>query len=64
MQVVYQGIYDEVQVPDIGPERIKRGHPVQVSDELAERLLRQSENWAVSGARKASPSRPGADTTN
>lgn len=41
MQVVYDGIFDEVEIVDSG-QVAKRGEPLEVADDLAARLLEQN----------------------
>lgn len=56
MKVYYDGMFDEVLVPDLAlhgiTEPVKRGTPIEVPDEIGENMLRQPENWKL-----ASPSR-------
>lgn len=53
MRIVYSGGFDEVEVPyveDGTPKwfRAKPGEPAECPDELAVRLLEQSDVWAES----------------
>lgn len=48
-QVVYCGPIDEVDLPALNL-RAKPGQPVEVSDEAAESLLAQADNWAPVGS--------------
>lgn len=53
--VVYVGPHEEVEVPEADAV-VKHGDPVEVSDELAARLLDQPSNWqpaSLHGVRKA-----------
>ena len=53
MEIQYIGMFDEVIVPDLVDERgypkppIARGVAVEVPDDLAKRLLQQTDNWAL-----------------
>lgn len=44
-RIVYCGPYDEVYVPAHHLAGIRRGVPIEVSESVAEDLLRQPDNW-------------------
>lgn len=51
MRIQYIGMFDEVLVPEWEdangyPQRARAGQTVDVPEELAVRLLEQTENWA------------------
>lgn len=52
MKLIYVGVHDAVEVPDADLVA-ERDVPVDVSDDVALRLLEQRENWA-----KASEPKP------
>ena len=63
MRIVYTGAFDEVEAPYLenGQQRwvkARPGEPVECPDELAERLLEQSDTWG----RAESPTRPARKT--
>lgn len=55
MQVVYSGPIDAVEIAELGLEA-KRGEPVEVPDEVGERLLRQDCWQPAKADRKAAVS--------
>lgn len=65
MRVEYVGIFASVHVPDLDDRVVARGVPVEVSDELGERLCQQSTWRPVGVPRRLRPraSRPVEDTT-
>lgn len=61
MRIEYIGLFDEVIVPALLDQQgyartVRRGEPVDVPEELAERLLEQTANWrkAPADARRKS----------
>jgi len=44
-RIKYVGPHDAVDVPAAGLEGVKRGAVVEVSNELADSLLEQVDNW-------------------
>jgi len=63
--VEYVGPFDAVHVPDLNDRIVERGQPIDVPDELAERLLKQDVWHGVGVPRALRPrgSRPDRDTT-
>lgn len=45
MQIIYQGPFNAVEVPDAGLVAVN-GEPIEVSTELGKKLLEQESNWA------------------
>lgn len=49
MKVVYIGMHKRVLVPEAGYLDVKRGEPVEIDDDVAERLLMQGAEFDGSG---------------
>jgi hypothetical protein len=60
-QLVYVGPFDEVDLPSLRL-RVKPGVPVEVSDEVADALLAQVDNWALAGSEAAVAASPAEAT--
>ena len=55
MKLVYVGSHYEVEVTDSGHTARRDGDPIDVPDDVAKRLLDQTNNWKQADAPKPTP---------
>lgn len=62
MKLIYTGSHSAVEVVDTGHIAQREGDPIDVPDDVGNRLLEQAENWKQADApAPAAPANPVAD---